>query len=74
MAALSICTGFIVRTKHKAAHVCREGVKGLRGYLGDIINTIVVVGVRGKNNFKCWKVDGTHAPERGAVVDRRLAR
>ena len=35
---------------------------------------VVVVGVSGKDNAKCWKIDGTHAPGRGAVVDRSLAR
>lgn len=36
-----------------------EGFEGFSLHI-----TPVVVGVSGKDNAKCWNVDGTHAPER----------
>ena len=47
---------------HKAAQVWRvslahmlwEGVKGLRGYLGDILSAMFFVGVEGKAQGSSW--------------------
>lgn len=36
--------------------------EGLRDYLGHLVITVDVVGVRGKSNAKWLNVDGTHAP------------
>ena len=53
-----------------AAVSIRKVNPGETGYCCDV----PVVDVRSKENAKCWKVDGTHAPGRGGGVDRSLAR